>query len=272
MALPPSEAGGGSTPNPSGTGMKQENPTFQQLQFLGFKHLLENWDALLAQAQKKQPSYHRFLTDIIQTEFQDKKEKARLARIKKANIPELLVLDTFPFSRQPRLKRKLVYDLYDSMRFMTKRQELIFIGPTGCGKTGLATSFLLQAIHKGYRGYFIDFRDLLERLRRALGDHTENKLLRHFQSYDIFLIDELGHDPVEKELAGLLFDLLKQRNRKYTTILTTQFGFDEWNQFLQNTHLTAALLDRLTVHCTVFNMNNCISIRQKNIVYATEKP
>ena len=84
------------------------------------------------------------------------------------------------------------------------------------------------------------------------------------------LIDEIGYKTLEKDQAGLFFDLLRKRNKDKTTLLTSQLGFDEWGNFLQNKHLTAALLDRITENCTVFNMSECISIRPKKIVYATK--
>ncbi len=242
----------------------------EQLQFLGYRYTLENWDTLFREAQKKQPSYQSFFTDIIAREYADKKEKARLSRLKKANIPELLVMETFPFASQPRLKKRMVMELYDSLRFITQHLDLVLIGPTGCGKTGLATAFLIHAINQGYRGYFIEFSKLILDLFQARADHTEQRLLRRFASYDILHIDELGYGAVEKEQAGLFFDLMKARNRKRTTIITTQLGFDEWGNFLNNAHLKAALLDRITVNCFVFNMKECISIRPKNIVYATK--
>lgn len=241
------------------------------LKSLKMKYLQVNWEQIFADAKKHQPSYHKFLCEILEKEFNLKKETARLARIQKANIPQPLVMETFPFDKQTRLKKKLVLDLYDSLRFITQKQELVLIGPTGCGKTGLATAFLLHAIDQGYNGLFIDFRKLVQKLYQAKGDHSEAKLLKSYQAFDIMLIDELGYAPLEKEQAGLFFDLMKARHGKTTTILTSQLGFDEWESFLQNKHLTAALLDRITVHCTVFNMKQCISIRPKNIVYATAK-
>lgn len=242
----------------------------EQLQFLGYGYTLENWDTIFREATKEQPSYQSFLTKIITREYADRKEKARLSRLAKANIPEILVMDTFPFSSQPRLKKRMVMELYDSLRFITERSELIFIGPTGCGKTGLATSFLVHAINQGFRGCFIEFGRLVNTLFQARADHTEQKILKRLSSYDILLIDEVGYSVIEKEQAGLFFELIKTRNRKHTTILTTQLGFEEWGNFLNNIHLTAALLDRITVNCTVFNMKDCISIRPKNIIYATK--
>jgi DNA replication protein DnaC len=242
----------------------------KQVQALGLKHLAQNWDEICAAALKEKPSYHGFLTNLLAQEYGLQQEKNRLARIKKARIPELLVMQTFPFDQQPKLKKKIVLELYDSSRYLTERQELIFIGPTGCGKTGLATAFLIHAVNQGYRGYFIDFRKLLELLLRSKGDHTESKVIKRFQSYPILLIDEWGYDPVDKEVAGLLFDMLKKRHRKGTTLITTQLGFEEWDTFLQNTHLTSALMDRITENCTVFNLKNGNSLRKKQIVYATQ--
>ncbi len=242
-----------------------------QLQFLGMKNTLENLDSLLTEAKKNQSSYFSFLTNIIEKEYAGRKERARNTRIKIAKIPELRVMETFPFSKQPCLRKKMVLEIYDSLSFLTERQELIFIGPTGCGKTGLATAFLIQAINQGYRGYFIEFEKLMHQFFQAKADHSEYLLLRQFQSYDILLIDELGYHISEKEQAGLFFELMKARNGKRTTIITTQLGFDEWDNFLQNPHLTAALIDRITTNCTVFNMKDCISIRAKKIVYATNK-
>jgi DNA replication protein DnaC len=244
----------------------------KQVQSLGLKHLAQNWDELCATATKQKLSYHRFLTDILMQEYGLQQEKMRLARIGRAHIPEPLVMKTYPFDRQPKLNKKMVMELYDSGRYLTEHPQMIFIGPTGCGKTGLATAFLIQALNLGYRGAFIHFSKLLELLLRAKGDHTESKIIRKFQTLPILLIDEWGYTSVEKEVAGLLFDVLKGRHRKATTLMTTQFGFEEWNSFLLNDHLTAGLLDRYTENCIVFNLQHGSSLRKKHVVYAGKVP
>ena len=250
--------------------MNPELTTPEKLAALELNHLKSTWDKVLASAKIKQPSYLRLLEEIIDAEYDSKKEKMRIARLKRAKIPEIQILETFPFERQPLLKRKLLTQIYDSMEFVTLHQDLVFIGPTGCGKTGLGTSFLVHAINKGFRGYFIDFGILIHRLQQSKGDMTEESVLRQFESYDVLLIDELGYTSLGKDQAGLFFELMKRRHKKHCTILTTQLGFEEWASFLQNTHLTAALLDRITVNCAVFNMKNCISIRPKRIIYGSE--
>ncbi|MBF0432808.1 MAG: ATP-binding protein [Fibrobacteria bacterium] len=248
-----------------------DNEIGEQLIYLGLKRLAETWDETIKLAGKKKISYHRFLSDIISDEYIHRKEQRRISRLKAAKIPEMLVMETFPFSKQPKLKKKMVMELYDSMNFLSQSQVLCFIGPTGCGKSGLATSYLVHAINQGYRGLFIDFRELVDQLYKSAADFNEKLALKRFESYDCLVIDELGYRQVNKDEAGLFFDLMKRRHNKGCTLITTQLGFEEWNTFLKNKHVTMALLDRITECCTVFDMQECISIRKKNIKHMTEK-
>jgi hypothetical protein len=173
------------------------------LRLLGLRHLREHWAALIETARSEKPSYGRWLKDLVLAEAADQRERLRQARITRAHIPEAWVMETFPFDRQPQLKKRVVRELYDSLEFMKKPQDLIFIGPTGCGKSGLATSYLIHALNQGHRGVWIDFKDLLDRLWRAIGDGTEKRLVKRFAAYDVLAIDELGYTSIRKEQAGL---------------------------------------------------------------------
>ena len=151
--------------------------------------------------------------------------------------------------------------LYDSFDYMTKQRGVIWLGPTGCGKTGLATSFLLQAIDRGYRGYFITFPELIQELFQSLADRSDRKVFRRYLSYDCLVIDEVGYVEVEPAQVGQFFTLMHKRHRHKTTIITSNLGFSEWGSFLKNPQLTAALSDRLTSNSHVINMKHCESLR-----------
>jgi DNA replication protein DnaC len=125
------------------------------LKYLRLGGLLARWDEYLAQARRGRFSHERLLKHVLKAEYDRKQEQARWLRRRRAHIPEILEIETFPFTRQPKLDRKRVMSLYDSFDYMTKQQNIAWLGPTGCGKTGLATGFLLQALDRGYRGYFI---------------------------------------------------------------------------------------------------------------------
>jgi DNA replication protein DnaC len=249
----------------------ESNVLKKHLKYLGLEVLTENWQKIIKDASKNRPAYSTFVKDIVEKEYWARVEKARLARLKRAKIPELCVLETFPFSQQPRLEKKIVCELHDSLSFINEKQDLIFIGPTGCGKTGLATSFLVHSVNSGYRGLFIDFSFLITWLMQSRGDHSEDKLMKKLAAFDVLLIDELGYMSCDREQASLFFDLIRRRHRRNSTIITTQLGFDEWGIFLHDIHMTAAMLDRITVNCAVFNMKDCISIRPKNVIYAVKR-
>jgi DNA replication protein DnaC len=235
----------------------------KRLKSLRLGGLLAHWDDYLTLAQKSRLSAVALLRHVIGEEYKIKQQNAQERRLKQARIPERLVMETFPFSRQPGLDKKKILSLYDAFDYMEKSRNIIWVGPTGCGKTGLATSFLIQAIQRGYRGRYIQFADLVEELYKSVADHSEDKVIKHYLSYDCVLIDEIGYVEVEPVQVGLFFTLMQKRHRKKPTLLTSNLGFAEWRTFLKNDHLTAALIDRLTEDSHVINMKNCVSLRPK---------
>jgi len=233
------------------------------LKYLRLGGLLAHWDQYVELARRQRFSSVRLLRHVLDEEVKLKRDNARLLRLKRALIPELLDLATFPFDRQPKLDRKKTLSLYEGFEYMTKAQNIVWMGPTGCGKTGLATGFLIQAINRGYTGRFVLFSSLVQELFAAVADHSEAKVLKRYLAYDCLLIDELGYVEVEPVQVGLFFTLLHQRHRSKPTLITSNLGFIEWRTFLKNDHLAAALIDRLTENSHVINMKNCIGLRPK---------
>ena len=235
----------------------------QMLKYLRLFGLLANWDRVLEIAQKGNYSHVRLLEYIVEQEHKIKKENARKMRLARARIPEKYVIETFPFARQPKLNKKKIVNMYDRFDYMEKSQNLIFMGPTGTGKTGLATAFLTHAIDCGYNGRFVGFAELVEQLYQSVADHTEARVIKTFAATDCLVIDELGYVEVEPVQVGLFFTLMHKRHKKKTTLITTNLGFSQWSSFLKNDHLTAALIDRLTENSHVVNMKDCVSLRPK---------
>ena len=233
------------------------------LKYLRLGGLLAHWDEYLKLAAERSFSHARLLTHVLEEECRIKRENARQLRLKRARLPEPLVIETFPFERQPKLNKKKIMALYDSLGYMHQSQNLLWLGATGCGKTGLATSFLIHAIDQGYSGRYVLFADLIAELYRSVADHSEDKVLKKYLAFDCLQIDEIGYVEVEPVQVGLFFTLMHQRHKKKPTLITSNLGFAEWGSFLKNDHLTAALIDRLTENSHVINMKGCVSLRPK---------
>jgi DNA replication protein DnaC len=233
------------------------------LKYLRLWGLLAHWDEYLALAQEKAFSPVRLLRYVVEEEGKIHSENARRLRLRRATIPEPWRMETYPFERQPKLDKQRILSLYDGFDYMTQNRNCLWLGPTGCGKTGLATSFLQQAIERGYTGRFIRFPELIAELYRSVADHSEPEVLKRYLSYDCLLIDEIGYVETEPVQVGLFFTLMHRRHRRKPTLITSNLGFSEWRSFLKNDHLTAALLDRLTENSHVIHMKHCVSLRAK---------
>jgi DNA replication protein DnaC len=239
------------------------DPLRDKLRHLRLNRLANHWENDLKEAARKGLSHASFLTHVVEEEYRLKCENARQQRLRRARLPEVWTLETYPFARQPKLNRKPLQALYDTLDFIPQARNVIWLGGTGCGKTGLATSFLVQAIQKGHSGRYVLFAELIAQLYRSVADHSQEELLKKYLAHDILLIDEIGYAEVEPVQVGLFFTLLQKRHRKKPTLITSNLGFAEWGSFLKNDHLTAALIDRLTEASHVFNMKQCVSLRTK---------
>jgi DNA replication protein DnaC len=239
--------------------MKDE--LIETLKFLHLGGLAAHWDQYLKEAAAGNFSHARLLTHVLEAECRLKRENARRLRLKRAKIPDPLVIETYPFERQPNLSKKKIMALYDCLSYMKQNQNIIWLGITGCGKTGLATSFLIHAIDQGYSGRYVLFAELVAELYRSVGDHSQAQVLKKYTAFDIILIDEIGFVEVEPVQVGLFFTLLQLRHKKKPTLITSNLGFAEWGSFLKNENLTAALVDRLTESSHVINMKRCVGLR-----------
>lgn len=234
-----------------------------KLKYLRLPGLLTHWQETLDKACQHDFSPLQLLEYVVDQEMVFKKDNAWKRRLGQAKIPETWVMETFPFDRQPNLNPKKLRTLYETFDHLPNHQNILWIGPTGTGKTGLATSFLIQAIRQGYSGRFILFPELIETLYRAIADHSQDKVIKAFAAYDCLLIDEMGYVEMEPVQVGLFFSLMHRRHKRKCTLITSNLGFQQWNGFLKNDQLTAALIDRLTENSHIINMKKCVSLRAR---------
>ena len=138
---------------------------------------------------------------------------------------------------------------FAELEFIAKAENIVFIGDTGVGKTGLASGLLLKALQNGHRAVFMRAQDLFDEMYASLADRSTRKLLNRLISVDVLLIDEMGYLNLKPEQTNIFFKLMEERYRRKPTIITTNLDYSEWGSFLGNKSLVDALLSRLRHQC-----------------------
>ncbi len=202
----------------------------------------------LARAQKAKPSYAEFYARILREQYKLMRTRSLEYRIKRAQLPERWALETFPFDKQPGVAPAVIKQLAE-LDFIAKKENIVFVGPTGTGKTGLASAILLKAMENGYRGLFVKAQDLFDEMYASLADRSSRKLIDHLMAVDVLLIDEMGYLNLRPEQSNLFFKLMEERYSRRSTLLTTNLDYDDWYSFLGKKEMVGALLSRLRHRC-----------------------
>jgi DNA replication protein DnaC len=220
----------------------------QLLKNLKLKRMRDILTEELARAEKKKPSYSDFLARVLREEFQHQQTRFLEYRIDRANLPERWSLETFPWAEQPGVNKSQIEQLAE-LDFISRAANLVFIGNTGVGKTGLASAILLRALQHGYRGLFIKAQDLFDEMYKSLADRSSRALIDRLMRVDLLLIDEMGYLNLRPEQSNIFFKLMEERYGKKATILTTNLEYEDWYGFLGQKEMVGALLDRLRHRC-----------------------
>jgi DNA replication protein DnaC len=225
----------------------------QLLKNLHMKKTLEVYAEQHRAAEKEDISYTEFLAGLLRAEWHSRQEKALKARVGRACLPELWTLETFPYAKQPGVNRRQIRT-FAELDFIPKAENIVFIGNSGVGKTGLACGILLKALENGYRGQFVRAQDLFDEMYASLADRSSRKLLNRLAALDILAIDELGYLNLKPEQCNIFFKLMEERYRRRPTIITTNLSYDEWPNFLGNPQMVEALQGRLRHFCHTVNI------------------
>ena len=226
----------------------------QILDELRLKGMAEALDRELDRAEKNGAPVTQVLHRLLREELKHRRERSMAYRINNAKIPWPWTLQTFPFELQPGVRKHQIQSLAE-LSFVAKAENIVFIGPPGTGKSGLASGLLRQALIEGYRGRLYNAQDLLDEVYASLADQTTPKVLRRLSNYDLLVIDELGYLNLRSEQINAFFKLMGQRYSRKSTIITTNLDYPEWYDLFKKKDLVDALLDRLKHKCTTIKID-----------------
>ena len=195
-----------------------------------------------------------YLFRLAEREMIERDRRKVERRIKAAKFPVVKSLDSFDFTAIPKLNKMQVLELA-RCEWIERRENVIALGPSGTGKTHVALGLGLAACQKGLSVGFTTAAALVSEMMEARDERRLLRFQKQMAAYKLLIIDELGFVPLSKTGAELLFELISQRYERGATLITSNLPFDEWTETLGSERLTGALLDRVTHHVNILEMN-----------------
>ena len=233
----------------------------ENLEYLKLKQFSLHLDELIAE---RNTSLVEALLKLTDYEVDTKRINAANQMVKTAAFPALKDISSFDFSFQPSIDERQIKDLC-SLAFLENNENIVFLGSSGVGKTHLSISIGIEAARQRYSTYFIKCSNLLENLKKAQDENRLEARLKHYASYRLLIIDELGYLPINEGDERLLFQLIDRRYEKKSTIVSTNINFSDWEDIFYDIRIANAILDRILHHCSVIQILGD-SYRLKDIV------
>lgn len=234
----------------------------KKLDILDLEKIKEILPDYIHKHSKDNLSLTEHLNYLLEEEIKCKDSRASEGIIKASNFPFRKTLDDYDFSFQPSVSEKQMRDLA-SLSFLEQKENVLFVGNPGVGKTHLAVALGIEAAKRRNSVYFITCHNLIQKLNKAQKESRLDKQLSHLAQYKVLIIDEIGYLPVDLQGSNLFFQLIAKRYMNKSTIVTTNMPFSRWGEVFSDNTLASAVLDRLLHHSHIIRITGN-SYRVKN--------
>jgi DNA replication protein DnaC len=224
------------------------------LKALKLPTFLREYDKLARRCAAEGVDHTGYLLRLAELELLDRERRLVERRIRQARFPAVKGLESFDFAAIPSLNKLLVLELA-RCEYIERRENVIALGPSGTGKTHVALGLGLAACQKGLSVGFTTAAASVHELLEARDERRLLRLQRQLEAYKLLIVDELGFVPLSTTGAELLFEVFARRYERGSVIITGNLPFDEWTSVFGTERLTGALLDRLTHHVHILELN-----------------
>ena len=223
---------------------------------------LESLDSILRGIDGGSLTPAEAIESLLDAQIQLRNNRRLQAAMRSSRLPAVKTLADFDFTFQPSIKRDQIESLHE-LGFVERKENVIFLGPPGVGKTHLAISLAIAAAQHGRRVYYGTLADLITSLEEAEAAGRFQQRLKVLTHPAVLVVDEIGYLPISRTGAMLFFQLMTRRYERASTVLTSNKPFEEWGEIFGDEVMAAALIDRLLHHCHIVNIRgNSYRMRQ----------